>query len=266
MGLGMTLHYQQNQQDVSETVGFVDDARNQVLKEFEAAGTPSEFRNYVKKDGTQSILRVLSPVQAVAVQPTGALSQFLQSAIDSGWNKYAGVALNIPDNLPTHTFGYQWTGVPIVNGILSMTCIKKPQGDGGTGEFQSLGEVCNLPKPTSRIVFFCDDNGPRDNNVPLRNTWRNDGSDGHKRLCSLLSAALNRGVFENYPDWGSSTQFYARGDGKYNHFSKIMHKFALNSKVYGFGYDDVYGQDPTLAKTLSDVNQVVITIPKIPRL
>lgn len=43
-----------------------------------------------------------------------------------------------------------------------------------------------------------------------------------------------------------------------------MHQFALNGKVYGFGYNDVYGQDPTLAQPLSAVNEVVITIPPAP--
>jgi hypothetical protein len=81
-----------------------------------------------------------------------------------------------------------------------------------------------------------------------------------------LSSALNRGVFENYNDWDDPTKFYTRPDGRYNHYSKIMHQFALDNKVYGFGYDDVYGQDPTLSEPVSKVNQVVLRIPAFPKI
>lgn len=262
VGLKMTLNYQKNGQNASETVGFVDGARNSVLAAFEEASTPTEFRNYVRKDGSNTILRVLAPNQAVALNPTGPTSQFLAPAIDAGWAHYAQQALMIDDSLP-HKYFYKYVGEPIVNNILKMTCTAKPPGDTAGGDLESL-ETSELPKPTSRIVFFCDD----DSNAPppWRNTWKNLGSDGHKRLCSLLSAALNRGVFENYADWGSPAKFYTRADGRYNHYAKIMHRFALDGKVYGFGYDDVYGQDPTLAEPLANVNQVVITIPPFPKL
>jgi len=256
VGLGMTLSYHENQQNKSESVGFVPNARALILAEFDKPGVPSEFKNFIRKDGSNTVIRVLSPVQAIALQPNGALSQFLNSAIDSAWIHYASQALNIPDNLPTHTFGFRYTGIPIVGDILSMTCVAAPGGD-----TQSLGEVCNLPKPTSRIVFFCDDNQSPPLAAPDKDTYRNAGTDGHKRLVSLIGAAFNRGVMENYPDWGDASKFYTRSDGRYNHYSKIMHLFALAGKVYGFGYDDVYGQDPTLARTMSEVNQVVIEIP-----
>lgn len=258
MGLGMTMDYHQGGSNRSQTVGFVSGAREKILTEFEKASTPSEFRNYVRRNGAQTVLRVLSPVQKLPLEPSGALAHFLDGAIDSGWDHYASVVLNIPDNLPGHTpYGYAYTGQLIVGGILSMTCTQQPAGDSG-----SLGEVCHLPKPTSKIVFDCDDNsgsGGAD-----KDSYRNAGTHGHKRLVSLIGAALNRGVFESYADWSDSTKFYTRADGKYNHYSKIMHLFALNGKVYGFGYDDVYGQDPTLAQPLNDVNQVVITIPHVP--
>jgi hypothetical protein len=263
LGLKMTLNYQKNGANASETVGFVDNARNQILAAFEEAGTPSEFRNYVRKDGSNTILRVLGPHQAVAINPAGPTSQFLAPAINEGWTKYAAENLIIDDSL-AHKYFYKYNGQKIVNDILRMTCVAKPPGDTAGGELESLNEVSALPKPTSRIIFFCDDDGPAP--PPFRNTWKNLGSEGHKRLCSLLSAALNRGVFNNYADWNSPEKFYTRADGRYNHYAKIMHRFALAGKVYGFGYDDVYGQDPTLAEPLANVNQVVITIPPFPQL
>jgi hypothetical protein len=265
IGLGMRLDYSNGGQNVSQSVGFVDGARDLVLAEFEKGSTPSEFRNYVRKDGSNTILRVLSPVQKIALEPDGALAHFLDSAIDSAWTHYAQVVLNIPDTIASHAYGYQWTGQLISNALLAMTCTQKAAGDSAGGDLESLGEVCHLAKPTSRIVFFCDDNQSPPLSVPDRDTYRDAGSDGHKRLVSLIGAALNRGVFETYDDWGSAEKFYTRADGKFNWYAKIMHQYALDGKVYGFGYDDVYGQDPTLSRAMPDVNQVVVTIPAVPR-
>lgn len=267
IGLGMTLNYHDDatESQKSEKVGFVDNARQQALAAFQSGSTPDEFKKYVFKDGTSTILRVLAPPQSVSIEPGGDTAHFLDSAIDSGWTHYSTQTLNIPDTL-SFPYGYQYTGQLISSGTLSMTCTAKPGGDTAGGALESLGETSNLPKPTSRIIFFCDDDQPHPAGTEDRNTWRNAGSQGHKRLCSLLGAAINRGVFENYTDWDQSARFYSRADGKYNHYSKIMHQFAIDGKVYGFGYDDVYGQDPTLSEKVSKVNQIVLNIPPVPRL
>lgn len=262
IGLGMTLSYQEAGSETSKTVGFVDNARELVLAEFARPGVPDVFKRYVRNQDQSKILRVLGPNQSVALDGENSpIGQFLQPALDSGWLHYAGVALNVPDNLPGHApYGYQYIGQLIgVAQRLNMTLSAKPAGDTNTPG----GEQYSLPKPTSKIVFFCDDvlNGR-----PVNETYANLGSDGHKRLVSLIGAALNRGVFENYSDWGNAAAFYTRADGRFNWYSKIMHQFAIASKVYGFGYDDVYGQDPTLARKLDDVNRLVITIPPVEKL
>jgi hypothetical protein len=256
IGLGMTLHYQEAGEDTTQQVGFVDNARQLVLEEFQKSSTPAEFQNFIKKDGSDVVLKVLAPVQAVAMDPTGPLSAFLQGPIDEAWALYAQTVLNIPDDLPGHEpYGYAYSGELIIGDTLAMTCTQSVASDP-----DSLNEVSSLPRPTSRIVFFCDDDQAAAA-LPDNQTWRNRGTDGHKRLVSLLSAAINRGVFDNYANWADPNAFYSRADGKYNHYAKIMHQFAIDQKVYGFGYDDVYGQDPTLAKPLADVNQIVLTIP-----
>ena len=259
LGLGMTLNYHNNNNNLTEEVGFVNNARNLVLQAFQDASTPDEFKSFVTAPNSGTVIRVLAPVQTVAVNPNGATASFLNSSIDAGWALYAQQVLNLPDTL-SFSYGYQYTGQLIMNSILPMTTVATPPGDNA-----SLNEVCNLPKPTSRIIFFCDDDMPPAN-TPDKDTWKNAGTDGHKRLCSLLSSAINRGVFENYSDWDDPTKFYTRPDGRYNHYSKIMHQFALDNKVYGFGYDDVYGQDPTLSEPVSKVNQVVLQIPAFPKI
>lgn len=261
IGLGMTLSYQDGGTETSKSVGFLDNARDQILQEFAKPGVPDVFKRFIRNQDGSKILRVLGPNQSVALDGENSpIGQFLQTALDSGWAHYAGTVLNIPDNLPSHTFGFQYLG-QLIGGPqrLNMTVSAKPAADTNTPN----GEQYSLPKPTSKIVFFCDDVL---NNRPVNETYANLGSDGHKRLVSLIGAALNRGVFENYTDWGNSAAFYTRPDGKYNWYSKIMHQFALASKVYGFGYDDVYGQDPTLARRLDDVNRLVITIPPVEKL
>lgn len=262
VGLGMTLDYHDatNTQNLSERVGFVDNARSLVLQAFASPTVPKEFQSYVLDSGTQKVLRILSPVQTVAVNSTGDTSRFLNQAIDDGWTEYSKTVLNIPDTLRPK-YGYAYTGQLVTNNVSSFTCVAAPPTDSA-----SLNETSNLPKPTSRIVFFCDDDQPLPGGTAIKDTWKNDGTDGHKRLCSLLGAALNRGVFENYEDWDDATKYYTRADGLYNHYSKIMHQFAIDGKVYGFGYDDVYGQDPTLSEKMSLVNQVVLEIPSFPKI
>ena len=260
IGLGMTLAYQDGANERVETVGFMANARELILAEFAKPTVPDVFKRLIRNQDGSKVLRVLGPNQSVALDGENSdIGRFLQPTLDSGWLHYAANVLNIPDNLPSHTFGYQYTGQLISGGILRMALSAKPSGDTDS----PLGEQYALSKPTSKIVFFCDDvlNGR-----PVNETYANLGSQGHKRLVSLIGAALNRGVFENYTDWGNASAFYTRPDGKYNWYAKIMHQFALAGKVYGFGYDDVYGQDPTLARKLDDVNRLIITIPPVERL
>lgn len=260
IGLGMTLAFQNGGSEAIQTVGFVDNARNQVLDAFAAPNVPPVFQRYIRNQDQSKILRVLGPNQSVALDGENSpIGQFLQTALDAGWVNYGSTMLNIPDNLASHNFGYQYIG-QLIGGAqrLNMTLTVHPSGDNSPN-----GEQYSLPKPTSKIVFFCDDvlNGR-----PVNETYANLGSDAHKRLVSLIGAALNRGVFENYTDWGNAAAFYTRPDGKYNWYAKILHQFALDGKVYGFGYDDVYGQDPTLVRKLDDVNRLVIIIPPVEKL
>lgn len=257
IGLGMTLQRQDVTED--ETVGFEPNARSGILGAFESTKTPVEFRNYVHVDGSiddsaDRILRVLAPVQAVAIAPTGDLSTFLDSTIDAAWEQFGTTELDILDNLPSRQYGYEFDASLVVDDKLTMECIAAPPSDE-----MSTGEVYVLDPPTSRIVYECD--APLEASDIVNNTWHNGGSDGHRRLASLILAAANRGVLSTYTDWDRSDRFYAREDGRYNHYSRIMHEYALNGKVYSFGYDDIYGQDPTLVSPLDDVNQVVLTIP-----
>ncbi len=261
IGLGMQLASQTGASETVQTVGFVDRARDLILQQFANSSTPAVFQRYIMNKENTKILRVLAPNQSVALDGDNSpIGQFLNPALDSGWLHYAASLLNIPDTIPSHSYGYQYTG-QLIGGdqLLHMTLTAQPAGDTNS----PAGEQYAFSKPTSRIIFFCDDvlNGR-----PVNNTYANLGSQAHKRLVSFISAALNRGVFENYSDWGNASAFYTRPDGKFNWYAKIMHQFALAGKVYGFGYDDIYGQDPTLVAAVKNVNRLVITIPPVEKL
>ena len=80
-----------------------------------------------------------------------------------------------------------------------------------------------------------------------------------------MVAAINRGVLATYTDWDDADKFFTRADGIYNHYARIMHASAIDNKVYSFGYDDIYGQDPTLSDALDDVDQMILAIPAFDR-
>ncbi len=253
IGLGMEVSFEDGS---TQSVGFEAGIREQLLGEFNGLDSGSAgFMGYVLTDGkgggslsfdkkaekTSDILRVLGPQNIIQLNPAGALVNFLQTVIDDTWATYAQKALNIPDNLPGHNpYGFKYTGTKIGKAAtLDMTCTEVPAGKTGNGD------VFNLPKPSTDIVFKCDDT------APPPNSYSNSGTNAHKRLGSFILAAINRGVFDDYAKWSNdlkgATTFYKRSDKKYNIYAHILHEHALNGKVYGFGYDDIYGQDPTIA-------------------
>jgi hypothetical protein len=260
IGLGMSVDFT----DLStKTVGFQPGTRDLLLNDFNnLAAAQQGFQGFVVSDGAgggslsfskkvpdvKKILRVLGPQNIIQLNPGDAFANYLQPAIDAGWAKYTSTVLNIPDNLPGHNpYGFTYQGNLIAGGILGMTCTNV------SGSQTGLNENYQLPKPTTFIVFRCDDNNPPPN------SYSNNGTDAHKRLASLLCAALNRGVFDDYTKWSNSKDnlptFYLSPDSLFNVFAQLLHRYALSGKVYGFGYDDIYGQDPTIAGSIGQTQK-----------
>ena len=263
VGLGMEVEFTDNSQ---KSVGFLDGSRDAILGEFNNLPEAQKgFKGFVVTQFPDSIppaqrtnplfdtslpdaskiLRVLGPQNILQFKPADdAFHRYLDPAIDAGWVKYMSTVLNIPDNLPGHNpYGFTYTGQLVTaQNILTMTCTAVAGGQSG------LGEVYNLGKPSTFVVFKCDDTkGGND-------SYSNDGSVAHRRLGSLLLAALNRGVFEDYLSWSNDKNgqptFYTSASKLYNHYPEILHRYAIDHKVYGFGYDDIYGQDPTIAGSI----------------
>lgn len=282
IGLGMSVDFLDGS---NKTVGFQQGARASVMSDFNnLPAAQNGFQGFVVSDGNgggslsfsqsvpdpNKILRVLGPQNIIQVHPGTTLDNYLQPAIDAAWTLYSSTVLNIPDNLPGHNpYGFTYVGQLIVNNILNMTCTSV------AGSQSGLNEQYALNKPTTFIAFKCDDT------TPPPNSYANGGTDAHKRLASLLLAAINRGVFNDYLSWSNSKNgqptFYQRPDRLYNVFAQLLHNYALDGKVYGFGYDDIYGQDPTIAGSIgqtqggatppggSGITRVTVQIPAFAR-
>lgn len=265
--------------------------RDAIIERFNNVGspsplTPAAFQNFVTAQPQASpqgdldphltvgkavdpglgVIRVLGPPQVIAVLPTGEMATYLDSTIASEWGPFCSAASTLNINYPSASnpsFTYQGTS-PSSSSALNLKCTLAAGSNTGQGEQYSL------PAPTTSIIWKCDDPTAAGD----INNYANRGTDAHKRLVSLIGAAFNRGVFPNVADWSDKDGFNQRPDGKFNFFSKIMHDFALDKIVYGFAYDDVYGQDSTLSgpigvdsrgkvppSTAGNVVRVTLTIP-----
>jgi hypothetical protein len=282
IGLGMTVDFAGRNGDGAQTplppsrktVGFGPTAadieagvgqRDKVIARFNnedtsiTPQTPAEFQAFVTAspaptpqpgidpnmtigkpvDTSLEVIRVLGPPPLIALNPTGPMSTYLDPAFSSEWGPFCSAAASLMIQFPIDTPAFTFSGNPPASPMtLNLKCTQ------AAGSNTGLNEEYKLPQPTTQIIWECDDT---DNPGALPNNYTNQGTDAHKRLSSIVCAAFARGVFANLADWSDSTKFYTRADRKYNFFAKIMHEFALDGIVYGFAYDDVYGQDSTLA-------------------
>ena len=65
---------------------------------------------------------------------------------------------------------------------------------------------------------------------------------------ALIGAALNRGVLDNYDNWGARSQppYYTSSsynNDEWNYYSMVLHGLSLDNLCYGMPYDDYYQQN-----------------------
>lgn len=194
------------------------------------------------------IVRVLSPSNAVS--SSAALQGYFSGAIDAGWSYYASNPYRNAQNTNTVTINSMLFTIDLFTATLNAVCTSV------TGTNTGQGEVYALPKPTSTDIFLQDT--PTDPGSPYTNTWANRGTDAHKAMVQGATCAFNRGVFTQ--DWANAT-FYA--SDTCNQYSKILHRYALNDRIYALPYDDTFVPDsanPEFSAPIGNVNFVRYSI------
>lgn len=273
-GLTFTASYEDGTQAKDFVAGWpTGSVRSKVLGDFYAlAGANQAFQTWVYLDDNgqpqvyhgsngvaptpaaalapDRIVRVLSPSNAVP--DSTALQGYFQDAIDAGWTWYAThpYANSVTSDNTVTVNSMKFTVDLFANLLLKATCTYAP----GTNTGQ--GEVYALPKPTSTMIFLQDT--PTDPGAPYTNTWANRGTDAHKALVQGATCAFNRGVFQQ--DW-EHAKFYQADPC--NHYSKILHTYALDDRIYALPYDDTFvpaSANPEFSALIGDVNSVRYSI------
>lgn len=87
------------------------------------------------------------------------------------------------------------------------------------------------------------------------------GTTAAKNAGKIIAAAFNRGVMDNIIDdlkvSATDNGFYPLGS-TYNQWASLAHQYSIGNLAYGFAYDDVCDQNPTIA--LSQPNSITITL------
>ncbi|ACU74083.1 Carbohydrate binding family 6 [Catenulispora acidiphila DSM 44928] len=171
-------------------------------------------------------LRALSPNNGIVIN-NSLFSGYYQPYVDQVWSKYSSQALAVDTQASWGT----------VNGQVS----------GGTLTFPGLG---SFAKPSAADIFSCSTG-------PFANTA---GAMGP--LVARISAAFNRSTLlidATQPDGENPANYYKNAIT--NHYSRIAHAANLDSRGYGFPYDDVApngGADQSGA--VSDGNPTLLTV------
>ena len=250
-----------------------------------ANGTQLNASGSVDSPASGNIVRVLAPNHVIdgGQADASVLRTYLDTAINDGWTYYGNAAnqpamdaaynnsqIKYPADHPQFGFRFVYPGDDAllgeivnnnINGYTAKTqipvtsatqlvfyCTYCSDPTGLTG----LHEVLTVGVPHT-VDVFSNEGG----------SLTNAGTDGRKRLNSLIGAALTRGVFTEYANWGVPLNYYttsSHNNGTWNDYSQFLHNHAISRLCYGFGYDDVYGQDPTLSTAYSNGNVMDVTI------
>jgi len=198
-----------------QTVGEpLTETRDSLFAKF-VAEVPSEFRALAQ--APYSPCRIMAPSHA-SFQAGGVNANYLQPVIDAAWAKYRTQNLEFAlDNLGSF--------VGRVNGdVMTFT--------GANGAKHYING-----KPSTSMVM-------------LGNGLLNDASGASDvgtqlQLQAQVSAAFNRGVFDSPANWHNAQNFYPAGVAS-NHYARFWHAHSLRQLSYGFAYDDVANQSPSL--------------------
>lgn len=131
------------------------------------------------------------------------------------------------------------------------------------GNYPTLQELEAANPP---VAFELTGTNPATNVILTSDVWQcsntlASGSDAQKNVGKMLAAAYNRGVISNLLDDSTcqenAASFYPSG-GTWNLWAQMFHGFSVNKLSYGFPYDDVCNQNPSIS--MSNTESVTVTL------
>ncbi|HEX6039201.1 beta-1,3-glucanase family protein [Longimicrobium sp.] len=192
-----------------------------------------------------NVLRVISPKTITAPAAyTGPLDTYFDDVIAQWYTTWQTTPIVTNDQAT----GY-YSGM-VVDGVLTFK-----QGNYATADAWNAA-------PASVETFAVAPGGV----IPTADVWQcanslATGNTEQKNVQKMLAAAFNRGVMGNLLDdttcGGSASSFYPSG-GTFNVWSQMFHGFSQNGLAYGFPYDDVCNQNPSIS--LAGTQSVTITL------
>lgn len=215
----------------------------QLIKDSESVG----YKNGVTAEGLQNLLSALpkpySDGGTMKPNKTGTIYRFfapahISSAIDFLDNQIKNGLAKLPGNSTTVNYGAD----VFSNFTASSKTITDPKGN----TYVQGAVVCHS-KANGKITV--------DDVTTIKavaGTIAINGNSSEVLLGALLASAICRGVLGNPKSWGdivfTSTQcatpwnYYPKGE-QYDEYSKVIHEYSINSKNYGFSYDDYFGDE-----------------------
>lgn len=161
--------------------------------------------------------RIIAPAHA-SFQDGGANANHLQSVIDAAWAKYR-----------TQDLVFTLPNLGQFVGRVSEEVMRITDARGASYFING--------KPTTAMIML--GNG-------LLNDSRGASNVGTQlQLQAQVSAAFNRGVFDRPDHWHDAQAFYPPGVPS-NQYARFWHTHNLQNLSYGFAYDDVGDQSPSL--------------------
>ncbi|KAF4123288.1 hydrolase [Geosmithia morbida] len=234
VSLPIALQLENEGGSVRRVEGMPADGLDRVAAGVEAQGTKdgNGWEKLVVRSDAGVLLRVLSPNAAAVLFP-GLLVDYYAAYVDAVWSKYRGEDLTVNTQ-------YDWGD--IVGRV----------GSDGKLTFGGDSSLA-FAKPSAADIFSCS-TGP---------FAAGDGvSDERLNIGARIGAALNRSTLllnARQPE-GEKVEDYYKADVT-NHFARVCHETAIESRGYAFPYDDVGpSQGADQSGFLNDPNPKVLTI------
>jgi hypothetical protein len=199
-------------------------------------------------------LRAISPKTVIGNSNTGTLSTYFASAVTNAYNTWQTTPLVTFDT----STGF-FTGIVPTSGANAGSLVFSQ------GNFSTLAALQTANPP---VAFVLTGTNPATNVILSYDIWQcantlASGGAAQKNVEKMIAAAFNRGVVTNSMNDSTcsttSNGFYPTG-GTFNSWAQRFHQVSVNGLAYGFPYDDVCNQNPTIA--LSSTSSVTITLGK----